>query len=619
MLPHSRPYRSTVSVLLFLIIGFAIVFAVPFRVPVAPAISDSYTFGFNNRAALILFLVFAGSFAIWSHGLGLMPTRPEDASPAPPMSRLLLAITIGITFAVTVTFWLAYHSVGAINEGAYLMDRLQHLAAGEILYRDFEFIYGPLLLYMPLWLHRGLHLPLLDAYYASWVLDWTGGVYLLWLTVRWTCAGSPRRNGIYLLAFLGFIFSTVSLGLNYTPLRFVSAPFFAALCWRLLAGNSSALPAAVLSLVGAAWTLFLSPEQGIAFCAGTLLFFLLFVSRSHRAVFPAVILLLLGQSLLLILLLRSGLAESMRGMAQGGYNLPLLPSTGTLIQLSLLIVAVCVLVNSLRLSRTGGPLEYLILISLCALPAAFGRCDGGHMFMNTLGAFLAAWTVLSFHHGAGKWMVWSYVAGAIFLPLALYQANNFFMYPIKAALFSPANPHPALRSLAQASLYRLLGSTREERTLAKWGALYPVATPTDLPPGRPILAPLGYPSTLLLGNLPPITNGRYRGLGNVMALSQVQQKVDELKSHPDNLLLLTQGADCPTEISAAPPSTQDQAAADSQKRRELFLNLLPFYLPHVRHHDDFLAPVCRYIVAHYRPAPYTAPLRGARLLERKPE
>ncbi len=612
------PRRSTLSVLLVLVAGLVAVFAVPFHVPVAPSISDSYTFGFNNRAALVLFVLFAFGFAWWSGGLGLQPAMPEDGLVAPPMSRRLLRITLGITAVVTITFWLAYRSVGAINEGAYLMDRLQHLAAGQSMYRDFEFIYGPLLLEIPLQLHGWLHLSLLDAYYLSWILDWIAGVWLLWITVAWCCETSPRKNGIYLLAFLGFIFSTVSLGLNYTPLRFVAAPFFAAAIGRVLATRRSALPAAVLSLFCAAFILFFSPEQGIAFCAGTLLFFLLFVSRSHQQSVPAIAVLLVGAAVLIALLLHSGVVHYMRGMAAGGYNLPLLPSFNTLIELLLLLVAICVLTNSVRAKSPGGPLEYLILIALGALPAAFGRCDGGHMFMNTLGAFLAAWTVLSYIKSAGRWMVWSYVAGALFLPLALYQANNFFMFPVKAALFSPADPHPALRSFAQSTLRRALGAHRSQATFAKWRAAYPVTVSSNVPRDQALLAPLGYPSTLLLGDLPPITNGRYRGLGNVMAPYEVQEKVDELRDHPEALLLFTRGTACPAEDAHGDPTSGSIAAEDRQKRHELFLNLLPFYVPHVRHREDFLAPVCHYISTHYQPAPYTAPLEGAEIWQRIP-
>ena len=611
------PRRSRLAVLLFFAAGLAALFILPFHFPVEPAISDSYTFGFNNHAALFIFLVFAIAFAYWSGGLGLVSPEREGRLVGPPMSRRLLWSTLAISAVVTVAFWLAYRGIGAINEGAYVMDRLQHLAAGEAMYRDFEFIYGPILLYIPLMLHRALHLSLLDAYYLSWVFDWILGTYLLWLTVGWASATSSRKNGIYLLAFLGFIFSTVSLGLNYTPLRFVSAPFVAVAVWRMLAARRSVLPGALASIAGAAWILFLSPEQGIAFCVGSVLFFAVFVSRSRPHFGSAIAILVLGEATLVTLLVRSGIVHYMRGMAQGGYNLPLLPSINTLTILLLLIVAACILMNTLRLGRPGGPLEYLILISLFALPAAFGRCDPGHMFMDTLGAFIAAWTVLSCHRSAGKWMVWSYIAGALFLPLALYQANNFFMFPVKAALFSTANPHPGIRHFTQAALKHVLGSRRSQETLAKWHAKYPIPTPSNVPRARTLLAPLGYPSTLLLGDLPPITNGLYRGFGDVMAPYEVKEKLNELRTHPDTLLLFTADASCSDDAGSGPPTPQIIKAQDREMRRELFLNLLPFYVPHVRHREDFLAPVCEYIITHYRPSSYAPPLARAQIWERE--
>ncbi len=611
-----RPRRSVSAVLAFLVSGLCSVFFLPYAVPVAPTIADSYLFGFNNRAALAFFLLFVAAFAYWSHGLGLTVRAPDEPAAVPPMSKRLLWVTLAITAAITLAFWSAYHSLGAINEGSYLMDRLQHLAARETMYRDFEFLYGPTMLYLPLVVHRGLGLQLTDSYYLAWTLAWVGGVALLWLTVAWGAGTSARKNGIYLLAYLGFIFSTVSMGLNYTPLRFVGAPFFAVLSWRVLERRRSVLAAVGTALGGGAWVLFYSPEQGIAFLLGTSAFFMLLVERSRPGYWRGLLLLFAGEGLLAWGLVRTGVLHYMHGMAAGGYNLPLLPSLNSLVLLGLLIVAVCVLGNSLRLKRRGGSVEYLVLVSVFALPAAFGRCDPGHLFMNTVGAFVAAWTVISYRPGAGRWMAWSYVASALFLPLALYQANNFFMFPLKVGLFSPADPHPALRRVTLRCMERAAGASRVGIMLAKWRAAYPVVQASDVPKGQPLLAPLGFPSTLLLAGLPPITNGRYRGLGNVMAPYEVQEKVEELRTHPQQKLLFMADAQCPRNMPVV--SRKPDPAFDHAARRELLLNLQPFYVPHVRHTNSLLTPVCAYIATHYRPTGYTGPFAGSEVWERVP-
>ncbi len=613
----SRPLarRSLASLVLFVLLGLAAVFFLPYSVPVAPAVSDSYVFGFSNRAALLLFLAFVTVFAYWSGGLGLVVREPEDQQIDPPMSRRIGLTAVGITAAVTLAFWAAYRSVGAINEGAYLLDRLQHLAAGETMYRDFEFLYGPTMLYLPLSLGRLLHLSLVDAYYLAWVLAWVGGIGMLWLTVAWACGTSAHKNGIFLLAYLGFIFSCVSLGLNYTPLRFVGGSFFAVLSWRVLERRRSVLLGVVTALAGGAWVLFYSPEQGIAFLLGTVAFFVLFVDRSLHGYWFCLGLLLVGKGLLFFALSRTGVLHYMGAMASGGYNLPLLPSLNTLLTLTLLLAAACVLMNSLRLRKRGGPLEYLILISLFALPAAFGRCDPGHMFMNTLGAFIAAWTVLSYRAGAGRWMAWSYVASALFLPLALYQQNNFVMFPIKVALLSPANPHPEVRRVSTGVLERLLGQGRAAASLAKWAKAYPVSQASDVFSAEPLLAPLGYPSTLLPTAGLAITNGRYRGLGGVMAPYEVREKIAELRGHPEQLLLFMPDARCSASAGGM-LSKEDLAAQDHAARRELLLNLQPFYLPHVRHQDALYEPVCAYILAHYQKVSLRGPFAGSEVWER---
>jgi len=613
--PPQWPRRRLLAVLTVLAVGFGALFIIPFYVPVKPVISASYVFGFSNRTALAIFIAFAAFFAYWSGGLGLLEKQPEEAIAVKPMSRKLLFVTLAITAGITVAIWLAFRKLGAFNEAGYQFDRLQLLASNGVSYRDFEYLYGPILLYFPLLLHKLFRLSLLDAYFVSWIVEWLIGVFLIWLTIAWVSATTSRRDGIYLLVFLGFIFATISMGTQYTPLRFIAAPFFAALSWRVLRSTGKPVPAALVALAGAAWTLFYSPEQGLAFIIGTLAFFVVFLKRRNQTNWASIALFAAGATLLLWLALRLGVFAAVRTVGSGGLALPVLPSFAILLTLSLLLVSACILVNSMRLNRTG-PLEYLILISLCALPAAFGRADAGHMFMSTLGAFIASWTVLSYHRLSGKWMFWSYALGALTLPIAIYQSNGIVMIPVKLALFAPGNPHPEFRKIALRGLNRAFGPVKTQAELDKWRRAFPVVVDDwNVPTVHPLFAPLGYPSTeTLTGRLPAIEEGRYMGVSLVMQSDQVQEKIDELRAHHDQLLLFPADASCATQTTAL--SASQIAADNAEQRRQLRLDLIPFFVPHVRHSVDTLAPLCAYITSHYAPAPYIAPFADAQIWQR---
>ena len=106
-------------------------------------------------------------------------------------SRRFLLIALGITVSAALILWIMIRDIGAINEASYQFDRIQQLAAGGRPFLGFEHIYGPIILSLPVVFQRASHMPLLDAYFLSWTLQWTAGVYLTWLTAKW--AGGTFR------------------------------------------------------------------------------------------------------------------------------------------------------------------------------------------------------------------------------------------------------------------------------------------------------------------------------------------------------------------------------------------------------------------------------------------
>jgi hypothetical protein len=62
--------------------------------------------------------------------------------------------------------------------------RLQTLAVGSIPYRHFDFAYGLSVIYPILWAGEILHISTLRAYILVWLLEWSIGIGIRWVTPR---------------------------------------------------------------------------------------------------------------------------------------------------------------------------------------------------------------------------------------------------------------------------------------------------------------------------------------------------------------------------------------------------------------------------------------------------
>jgi hypothetical protein len=132
-----------------------LIFYLPYFVPQKPTASASYLFGYNNRAAVVLLLVFSVGFAIWNRGCGikLQPAVGEGKK----VSRKVLAICLAIQMAVCLAMVSLVGALGGFFESAYEIDRTGLLAQGKAPYVDFEWPFGASFVYGPLWLARLLH------------------------------------------------------------------------------------------------------------------------------------------------------------------------------------------------------------------------------------------------------------------------------------------------------------------------------------------------------------------------------------------------------------------------------------------------------------------------------
>ena len=564
ILSNSRALSSIVAAL---VAGALAVFLLPYFVPVQPSISESYLVGFNNRISLLSLLLFLFLFAWWTRGFGLRAPEPSGVGLISRPSRVLLYAAMAMFFAFSLAEWLLQRAHPAMNEAVYFLDRLQHLVQGRAPYMQFEFPYGPLLLYFPLALAHLFHVSIMDAYYLSWIVQMVAGVWLIYGCVRLLPSAPAHKNAIFLILVLTWGASLLSFGVNYTPFRFFLAPFFGLLAARRFASGSKRAGTVLWLLCGVAALLLVSPEQAIALL-GALTLFLLLLSVQTRAGVPLLQagVLLAGAIPCLVVANRVGLFNTLKVMGGGGYNFPLVPVPSQIPIFGLLVVTACVLVNTVRDRRTPGAVDLLILLGLFSLPAAFGRADIGHFIVNTMAVTLAAASVLSAHPKLFRPALWSYAALVTLLPAALMLS-----------LAIPAQRGNRTKTLALGS-----GGFQARRST---------------PPAEP-LAPFGRP----LPNSPELPyiagdTGFYNGLELVTAPAQVEQKIQELRLSPERDLLIPASVSCTFVF----------------ERHSLRRALLTPFVPHARRSSEIRQPLCGYIHLHYHPSPVPSGLAGYEL------
>ncbi len=479
------------------------VFVVPYHVAVAPTVSQSYRVGFNNHAALLLFLGAALLLSVATGGFTI--AKAEDRR----LPRWWLVAGVLLTLSLCAIWRIdrAHKALG--SESHYQLNRQAQMVGGMRLYRDLEFIYGPLLEYPGYWLQAGLHWSPLRAYMTSWVVDWLLGTAMLWCMVAWT--NLPTRYRWVLFVFLDaftLLMLLPSEGTHYTPLRVLCAGFLSvavATYWRRT--HAPYRTAAVM--VGAiACGFAVSPEQGTALALGLSAYALL-LGWKNRAQFPvaAAAIVPIGAAAIVAGATGWGVLRSMHGFAQGGNNFPLLPSPANVIVLG---VYLCAIAAFYRVVLEGDWDSAAVSMGLCGIPmlsSAFGRCDLQHL-TSAMPLLL-----LGFFWLAGR--RWTF---AIWLVLGTYSFFNA----------------GTLLYLAQRSL------TKARHDSVALPAPLPqyVKEGVPVPAGQEYFAPFALPVGLDGRARWGASSGYYFGLQNVLTPEDINTKANEIRKRHAPFLLL---------------------------------------------------------------------------------
>jgi hypothetical protein len=548
--------------------GLILIFWLPRCVPLQPTISDSYLFGYNNRAGVLLLLAELVLAGIYSGRLGL--TFPAGGRTA-PVSRRAVRVWMLAFLLACIGLWLLVRGLGGWSESRYMIDRLEALASGQTPYRDFQFVYGPLVLYGP----RVLMLPGLsapDAYYLFWTAWTLAGVWMLAAVInRLEIPGAKRTKVFHLICAWAFP-GLLCTGANYSLTRYLT-PVLGALLAARIAERSGRGGPGHLRVIGAAAAmtgvcLLLSPEMGIAFAIGMVAWLIFQLARSgqlltfHGA--ARIVAVGVAESVLLLGAAYLGECSAVREFSAGAYSFPILPAGDILVFFFACGLVAVYLAWCLR-NACADP-GVLLVAAVCTplVMAALGRCDPGHVVLNGIGIVLMATLLASAL--ARVWQPWC--AAFLLFVLLLPTATGLVFYG--------------------AGLLRVLVPAR--RSALRLSA---AVEPSRIFPGvRGIVnAPFGYfPLGFGSWRSPSIDTGYYFILANAFMPADTERKIAELRSYPERPLLLPENEDGYCHIDP-----------QLEARTIELLFALPWHET-PRHNDDLWLPLCDYIRSHYRRA-----------------
>jgi hypothetical protein len=366
------------------------VFVFPFFFPptnVSPSVS--YTVGFSNRVAEVAaaFVACLTFLIAWRFRLYPRTTPHRDARPTP---RYILALCLAACAAFNAfSGWLLARTNLTVIDARYFLESLDDVIRYHLrIYSGFNFAYGPLLLYIPIWIHTILapfRIGTQGAYYTALVLMQCLGLLMLHATLR--ALQVPRS--LRIPAFILFTLTALNpvLGLNYTPIR--SLLPFSTLIYATQVKPARSL--AALFFLAELLQLAISPELGFAFAAGACFYAIARAIQSgpvylYAAAAPP------AAALLFLAAFGRAYLSAVFTFSAGDFNLIIEPLGYILFFLLCLVwIVPRMLAADFRRGHPQALLRAsLFVLSVALLPAAFGRCDLLHVLYAGLGIYILA-------------------------------------------------------------------------------------------------------------------------------------------------------------------------------------------------------------------------------------
>ncbi|HEX4148703.1 MAG TPA: hypothetical protein VHY20_06940, partial [Pirellulales bacterium] len=210
--------------------GALVTLLLPWFVPLRHRlVSSSYNVGFDNQVAML------GS-ATTALLLGLYRLRQgpgKDPNPGLPLAELRIradratmrtlapwALLLAVAYCGVLGAWHLWIPNNTAFEMGNALSRIELLLLRQVPYRDFQFNYGPLFLYLPVAIVEISHhlVGPGTAYFCSLLIFACLGLALLFYVVA--AFALPRRVATTIFVLMALASFNFLLGMNYTLVRF---------------------------------------------------------------------------------------------------------------------------------------------------------------------------------------------------------------------------------------------------------------------------------------------------------------------------------------------------------------------------------------------------------------
>ena len=393
--------------------GYLCIFEVPFFFPPStPTLSAAYSAGFNNKLASIAAVLFAiASFAM-ARNSAVKTTKLCLAEGQRPPKKLLWIALLAYASILSVYSASLYAYDHGYGEASYFLNRLNQIVVfGKVPFRDFEFAYGPLLLYVPAfvhWLGAPLHISVERSYYVSLIVLSLVGVYALFWLVNEIVPG--YHDKVVVFAAFALFGLNPTMGMNYMYFRFVG-PYIG----LLISERFTSLRPTLTFVCMASFLLFsISPEMGLAYSVGTSALGVCRALDLGASWLGTILAAWLGPAFLLGIFGWSYI-QTFLVFAKGAQNFVVLPFPHIFLFLVALIFIIPL--GAARVPwgewRKHPGLTGMLLSCIALVPAALGRCDAGHVFWNGLGMILLSLN-LGFRHKSRARSIWLGIVCIVF-------------------------------------------------------------------------------------------------------------------------------------------------------------------------------------------------------------
>lgn len=453
-LDKNRAFVTAVAVIL--VLGAYGVFLLPYAFPYTVPMYDSpvYNVGFNTSVAIasLLAAILALTVSGVRYGardgesvlLVFAPTRPEDGG-CERMPFGVLVVFISLYCLLHSFFYYAIPHLDDYSEAGFHLKHYEvALRYQRYPYRDVGYPYGPILFYVPLgfitmstWWGFSIEY----GYLLVLMINAAVGLAILfWLVDTFNVDVTCRIVIFSALAIEAYEFG---MGMASTMVRYATPFALLVLSHRMshrfkaLEDRNAFVVEAATSLVTSLLTLGISPEFGVIFMIGRAVY------STHRALcgdrncFAGVV------GLLPVLPIWWMLFPESLGRVLGGnrgfLNFPILPGPHILFFLGTTVWVVSRLLQCCATAplfpATSLALAW-VAMAVGLTPAALGRCEHVHVFLNGMSMFLLAMVLLA-HMRSRRfvyYMIGFVIVYAVIMRVALVVDAGPGLVPLRLAL-----------------------------------------------------------------------------------------------------------------------------------------------------------------------------------------